>query len=136
MLILLALPVFAAVAICHAALQRFSPSNRLVRRARASAPAMSAAAVHAFLAVACITSMHGLVLVIQAGAPRVLYMVVLVLGWDAIKFFGSSCLLVSRLATKVLRRLVSRVRSRRCRVWGPEQQAHPRALEPSVARPR
>lgn len=136
MLILLAAPVVAAVSIVHTVMPRLCPSNHLVRHARASAPTVWVAAGHVHIAVACVTAMHGLTLGIEAGAPRELYMIVLVLGWDAIKFFGSSCLLVRRLATKALRQLASRIRSRRCRAWGPEQQARHRELEPSVARPR
>lgn len=94
MIMLLALPVIAAVALAHRYLVLYAPSNVLKRRVRAAAPALSTVA--AMLAVA-----SGLMLAMKVvsdaaapGGPGWLNMVVIILAWDAIKI---GCLAIAVL---------------------------------------
>lgn len=135
MLFLISVPVVVAVIVVHGFLQRHAPTNYLVRHARTSAPTMSAAALHAGLAAACLAGLRAVDLAIAAGAPKVLYLLVLVMAWDAVKLLGSATLLVGRAATQALRRRAPRIRSRRCRASEPEPRARRGGLEPTVARP-
>lgn len=85
MLILLALPVIAAVAAMHRNLQLCAPSNVLVRRVRAREPRWRIAAVLSALALALLVAMHTLGGLTADGAPGWVNLVVLLLAWDAIK---------------------------------------------------
>lgn len=96
MLILLALPVIAAVSAMHRYLQAYAPSNLLVRRARALPPRWRTALAVAAVAGVLLTAMHALAAAAASGAPGWLNLVVLVLAWDAIK--------VSLLAVSVVAR--------------------------------
>lgn len=135
MLVLISVHVVVAMIVVHRFLQHHAPTNHVVRHARASAPTMRAAALHAGLAAACLTGLRAVGLAIAAGAPRVLYLLVLVMAWDAIKLLGSATWLLGRAAAQVLRQRAPRIRSRRRRVSGRESRARRVGLEPSVARP-
>jgi len=85
MVLLLALPVFAAVALAHRYLQLYAPSNLLIRQVRAAPPRWRAAPALVALAAVLLIAMHAVAQAIARGAPGWLNMVVLVLAWDAIK---------------------------------------------------
>lgn len=85
MVLLLALPVFATVALIHRCLQMYAPTNRLVRRVRMAAPRFRTAVGLLAVAAALLLAMHLVAVAVVAGAPGWLNLVVLVLGWDAIK---------------------------------------------------
>ncbi|WP_107706235.1 hypothetical protein [Nocardioides allogilvus] len=85
MLILLAMPVFIAVAAMHRYLAVFAPTNVLVRRVCVSEPRWRTAALLAAVALALLAAMHGAASAVASGAPGWLNIVVLVLAWDAIK---------------------------------------------------
>jgi hypothetical protein len=85
MLLLLAMPVMATVALAHRLLLAFAPSNVLIRRVRASRPTFRSAAVQAVAAVVLVRTAHTLSLAIRTGAPDWLNLLVLVLLWDAVK---------------------------------------------------
>lgn len=85
MVMLLALPVIASVAIAHRCLLLYAPSNVLIRRVRASRPTMSTVAATLAVAAGFIVPMKVLSDATAAGAPGWLNVVVLVLAWDAIK---------------------------------------------------
>lgn len=85
MLILLALPVIAAVAVMHRYLFLYAPTNRLARRVRAHEPRCHTAAVLMGVAAGLLLAMHAVVETVADGAPGWLNLVVLVLAWDAIK---------------------------------------------------
>lgn len=85
MLILLAVPVIAAVAAFHRYLQCCAPSNLLARQVRAAPPTFPMAGVLLALAGVLMTAMHALAERVAAGAPGWLNLVVLVLAWDGIK---------------------------------------------------
>jgi hypothetical protein len=85
MIFLLALPVFAAVALAHRCLQMYAPTNRLVRRVRLAAPRLRTAVGLLAAAAVLLIAMHVVAEAIAAGAPGWLNLVVLVLAWDAIK---------------------------------------------------
>ena len=99
MIFLLALPVFAAVALAHRFLQMYAPTNRLVRRVRVAAPRIRTAVGLLAAAAALLTAMHMAAKAVAVGAPGWLNLVVLVLAWDAIK--------VSWLAVEVVLRLIA-----------------------------
>lgn len=99
MVLLLALPVFATVALVHRYLQRYAPSNVLARRVRTTTPRLRTVPALIVLASVLLAGMHVLAEAIVAGAPSGLNLVVLVLAWDAIK--------VSWLAVGVVVRLVA-----------------------------
>ena len=85
MVLLLALPVFAAVARAHRYLQLYAPTNRLLRRVQVPPPRLRTAAGLLAVAPALLSSMHAVSEAIRRGAPGWLNLVVLVLAWDAIK---------------------------------------------------
>lgn len=85
MILLLALPVFATVALIHRCLQVYAPTNRLARRVRMAAPRFRTAAGLLAVAAALLLAMHMVAEAVASGAPGWLNLVVLVLGWDAIK---------------------------------------------------
>lgn len=83
---LLALPVIAAVALAHRCLLLYAPSNVVIRRVRASAPTLRKAGALLALAAVLLLAMKAVADGIAAGAPGWLNLVLVVLGWDAIKF--------------------------------------------------
>lgn len=85
MIMLLALPVIAAVALAHRYLVLYAPSNVLIRRVRATAPALRTAAAMLAVASSLIVALRVVSDAVAAGAPGWLNFVVLVLAWDAIK---------------------------------------------------
>jgi len=98
MLVMLALPVFASVAFVHRCLQTYAPSNLLVRHVRIAAPRFRTAVGLLALAAALLIAMHLVVEAVAAGAPGWLNLVVLFLGWDAIKIDAlASAVVIRRL---------------------------------------
>lgn len=85
MLVLLAIPVIAAVAITHRFIQAVAPSNLLVRSVRSAAPRWTIAAALLGLATTLLVTMHVVADAVSAGAPGWLNLLVLVLAWDALK---------------------------------------------------
>lgn len=85
MILLLALPVMAAVALAHRCILLNAPSNVLIRRTRASQPRPRTAAAVLALAAGLLVAMKVVADAVVAGAPGWLNLVVLVLAWDAIK---------------------------------------------------
>ena len=110
MIMLLALPVVAAVALAHRYLMLYAPSNVLIRRVRASAPALSTAAVLLAVAASLLVGLKVVSDAVAAGAPGWLNLAVLVLAWDAIK-----------LALLGIRVLVLWV----CTLFGPKRRHDP-----------
>lgn len=115
MLVLLAVPVMLSVALCHRMLQLHVPSNRLVRNARISGPTWRLVAAHALLALGCLLAMRLVTLAISPGATEILYLVVMLLAWDSIKFAASACLTFIRLSALQCRRYAVRFTPRTCR---------------------
>ena len=72
MLVLLAIPVIAAVAITHRFIQAVAPSNLLVRSVRSAAPRWAIAAALLGIAIALLVTMHGVAIALSAGALIVL----------------------------------------------------------------
>jgi hypothetical protein len=105
MLILLALPVIAAVAAFHRYLQCCAPSNLLARRVRTARPTFPMAVGLLALAAVLLVLMHVLVEAIASGAPGWLNLVVLVLAWDAIKSGMLATLTAMRRGVSVIRRI-------------------------------
>lgn len=101
---LLALPVIAVVALAHRYLMCHAPSNVLIRRVRASAPALRSVVAMLALVSGLIVAMKVVSDAVASGAPGWLNLVVLVLAWDAIK--------IGCLATAVLFRWVGLVARR------------------------
>jgi hypothetical protein len=97
LLLLIAVPVVTLAAFTHKLLQAYAPSNVLIRCVRTSRPTIGAAAALCVLALGCVAAVHAISLAIATGAPGWLNLVVLVLAWDAIKFFGMVALLSLRL---------------------------------------
>ena len=85
MLILLALPVIAAVAVVHRYLQFYAPTNLLVRRVRAEEPRWRTAAVLSVIGVTLLMAMHAASSAVANGGPGWLNFLVLLLAWNAIK---------------------------------------------------
>ena len=85
MILLLALPVIAAVALAHRCLMLYAPSNVLICRRRASQPRVRTVAAVLAVAAAALVAMKVVADAVVAGAPGWLNLVVLVLAWDAIK---------------------------------------------------
>jgi hypothetical protein len=85
MLILLALPVIAAVAVVHRYLQFYAPTNLVVRRERAEEPRWRTAAVLSVIGATLLLAMHAASSAVASGAPGWLNLLVLLLAWDAIK---------------------------------------------------
>jgi len=90
MLVLLVVLVFILVAMAHRCLALYAPSNRLIRTARWARQRWLAAA--GLIAGSCMTLllMRGLTAAVSAGAPGWVNLVVVVLGWDAIKFTAAA----------------------------------------------
>lgn len=106
MIMLLALPVIAAVALVHRYLVLYAPSNVLIRRVRATAPALSSAAAMLGVASSLIVALNVVSDAVAAGAPGWLNLVVLVLAWDAIKIGWLAIAVLSRWIRLATRRLV------------------------------
>ena len=94
MIMLLALPVLALVALAHRYVQIYAPSNVLVRRVRTSRPTMGASAGLVVLVGTLLAGMAAASTAAAAGAPGWLNLVALVLAWDTIKI-GLLSLLVA-----------------------------------------
>lgn len=92
MLILLALPVIAAVAFVQRILQAVAPSNVLIARIRRAGPSCRGGATLVVLALLLLMAIRVLTLAISSGAPDWLNLLVLVLAWDTIKFAVAFCL--------------------------------------------
>lgn len=105
MIMLLALPVIAAVALAHRYLLLYAPSNVLVRRVRAATPALSTAAAMLAVASSLIVALKVASDAVAAGSPGWLNLVVLVLAWDAVKLswcaVGVALQVASRAMTTV-----------------------------------
>lgn len=96
MLMLLALPVIVAVTEMNRYLQLYAPTNLLVRRTRAGRPRWRNVAALLVLASSLLVVMHALTVALASGGPAWLNLVVLVLGWDAIKLCGLAGIQVVR----------------------------------------
>lgn len=92
LLLLIALPVIILVTLSHGLLQAYAPSNVLIHHVRSTRPTIRTAVALGALAFACALSVHALHLAIEAGAPGLLNLLVLLLAWDAIKFAVMACL--------------------------------------------
>ncbi|SEE59927.1 hypothetical protein SAMN04488561_1899 [Jiangella alba] len=97
LLLLIAVPVVILATFAQRLLQACAPSNVLIRCVRTSRPTIGAAAALCALALGCVAAVHAISLAIATGAPGWLNLVVLVLAWDAIKFFGMVAVLSLRL---------------------------------------
>lgn len=85
MLILLAVPVFLAVAAIHRLVTIYAPTNILLRHVRLASPRLRTTVGMAALTVGLISAAHLVELSISVGAPTWLYFVVAAFAWDAIK---------------------------------------------------
>lgn len=112
MIMLLALPVIASVALAHRCVVVYAPSNVLIRRVRAKAPALSAAASMLAVASSLIVALKVVSDAVAAGAPGWLNLVVLVLAWDAIKIGWLAVAVLVRCVTRAARRCVALPASR------------------------
>ena len=106
MIMLLALPVIAAVALAHRCLLLYAPSNVLIRRLRAKAPALSTAAAMLAVALGLIVALKVVSDAVAAGAPGWLNVVVLVLAWDSFKVGWLAVGVALRIAIDAGRRSV------------------------------
>jgi len=97
MILLLALPVLAMVALAHRYLQLYAPSNVLVRRVRASHPRPSTVVMLVTLTAILLVAMEFASNAVEAGAPGWLNLVVLIFAWDAIKIALLAVLEIGRL---------------------------------------
>jgi hypothetical protein len=104
MLILLALPVIAVVAVVHRLIQLHAPSNLLVRRVRSARPSGAIAAVLFGLATVLVLVTHVVVEAVAAGAPGWLNLFVLVLAWDSFKVGWLAVGVALRIVIGVARR--------------------------------
>lgn len=112
MIMLLALPVIAAVVLAHRYVVLYAPSNVLIRRVRSSRPAPSTVGAAVAVVVALILAVKVSSDAVAAGAPGWLNFVVLVLAWDAIKWGVLAVGLVLRYAwTAVFRRVSVSIRA-------------------------
>ena len=107
MLVLLAVPVILFVSLCHHVLQRHAPSNRLLRRARVSDPTWRLAIAHALLALGCVFALHLVALAMASGATEALYLLVMLLAWDCIKFAASAVLTFLCMSARLYGRFAS-----------------------------
>ena len=112
MIMVLALPVIAAVALAHRYLVLYAPSNVLIRRVRATAPALSTAAAMLAVASSLIVALRVVSGAVAAGAPGWLNLLALVLAWDAIKIGWLALAVLVRCATRAARRCVALPASR------------------------
>jgi hypothetical protein len=103
LLLLIAVPVVVLVAFTVSLLQAYAPAYVLVRRVRAARPSFRKAVALVALAFGCVLGVQAMRLAIEAGASGWLYLVVLVLAWDAIKFAVLACLITLRRVALVSR---------------------------------
>lgn len=104
MLLLLAVPVLATVALAHRCLQTYAPSNVLVRRVRSARPRWGVVGGLIGTAVVLLAMVHVVAGAAAAGAPGWLNVIVLVLAWDAIKFsLAALDIVCRRMARPVFR---------------------------------
>lgn len=108
MIMLLALPVIAAVAVAHRYLVLYAPSNVLIRRVRATAPALRTAAAMLAVTSSLIVALSVVSDALAAGGPGWLNLVVLVLAWDAIKIGWLAIAVLLRWVGIAARRTVGR----------------------------
>lgn len=85
MLLLIAIPVFLAVAAFQRYLAIYAPTNILIRHVHSSPARLRTAAKLAALATVLLVAMRCVQLFIHVGGPGWLNLIVLVLAWDAIK---------------------------------------------------
>ncbi|MEQ7845806.1 hypothetical protein [Nocardioides kribbensis] len=85
MLLLLALPVIAAVAAGHRCIQVYGPTNLFVRRLSAKEPRWRTAAMLGLVGATLLMAIHAAASAVANGAPGWLNLLVLLLAWDAIK---------------------------------------------------
>lgn len=109
MFMLLALPVIAAVVLAHRYLVLYAPSNVLIRRVRAAAPAVSTAAAMLAVASSLIVALKVVSDALAAGAPGWLNLVVFVLAWDAIKIGLLAILVIGRCARPTVAASMGRI---------------------------
>ena len=109
MLLLIAIPVFVAVAAFQRYLGTYAPTNILIRRVGFSPARFRTATRLAALAVVLLLAMRGVQVCVSAGRPAWLNLVALVLAWDAIKI-GCSAIGVA------LRSLVGRTDRQSARI--------------------
>ena len=137
MLVLLAVPVILAVAFIHIAVQRHAPSNKLVRRAWSSEPSGRVVMAQALLALGFSFAVHLVLIVIDSGANRALFLVVMLLAWNSVKFAVSASFLLLRLLANLFLRCGNSLMSRRRRAAGAasaqKRPARPRELAPIAA---
>lgn len=110
MVLLLALPVLAAVALVHRYLQLYAPSNLLARRVRTATPRLRISVGLLAVAATLLLGMHMVAEAVAAGAPDWLNFVVLVLAWDAIKVSWLAVGVVMRFVALGIRRLTGGLR--------------------------
>ncbi|MFC5731001.1 MULTISPECIES: hypothetical protein [Nocardioides] len=103
LLLLIAVPAIIVVTVSQALLHAYAPSNSLIRRVRASRPALRMAAALGALAFACALVVLTLHLAVETGATGWLNIVVLVLAWDAIKFAATACATSVRCVASAVR---------------------------------
>lgn len=85
MLLLLSLPIVAAVAAGHRYLRIYAPTNVFVRRLSAKEARWRTAAALGLVGSTLLVAMHAAASAVANGAPGWLNLLVLLLAWDAIK---------------------------------------------------
>lgn len=106
MLILLALPVIAVVAVVHSMVQGFAPTNLLVKRVLSARPSGRTAVALFGLTTVLVLATHTVADAVSAGAPGWLNVLVLVLAWDSYKVAWLAVGVALRIAIGVARRSV------------------------------
>lgn len=106
MIMLLAFPVIAAVALAHRCLLLYAPSNVLIRRVRGSRPTLRTVAAMLALAASVTAATKVLSDAVAAGAPGWLNVVVLALAWDAIKMGWLAIAVFICWLSRVVRRTI------------------------------
>ena len=136
MFVLAAVPVTLAVAFIHIAVQRHAPSNKLVRRAWRSEPSGRVGLAQALLALGFSFAVHLVLIAIVSGASQALFLVVMLLAWNSVKFAVSASLLLLRLLATLCLHGGHLLRSRKRRVAGAalerERPARPGELAPTA----
>ena len=112
MLFLLALPVISCVALLWRNLQIYAPSNMLIRRVRSTPQRARTVPTLLALAAALLVAMHIVSEAVGCGAARWLNLVVLILGWGAIKVGWVGIEVAIRVLAGVCRRATTRKQPR------------------------
>ncbi|MCR1785861.1 hypothetical protein KVF89_25220 [Nocardioides carbamazepini] len=100
---LLIASVIVPVALVHRYLHPYAPSNLLLARwRRRRSRRIHDAAVLIALGFAAIALAHAVHLVVLSGAPRWLYVVVMLLAWDGMKFAGFGVVTAMRVMVSAL----------------------------------